>query len=469
MRVCLGGYLCSTQADANYLFAASTSPSRINESVKNHSVPILDIQWIKDCNKSRQLLSIANYTIVKPKSKIDIPITNYIVSGSCSLETLNTRAKELPDEKLEFDDEIPVPIKEPSDENISIDPSFVNTKYACFRPTQYEPKYNKKLISFLMILERERILNNQCDKALYYQRAIAALKEAIQIIGIGRQISQIISEYLKTGVISEAKQLLSHDKFRTLSIFVKVFGVESTLANYWWNKGYRTLQEVLDKEHNLSPTIRLGIQLLPSFEQLMSRQDVEEIIKIIRYEVDFIDIQGLIVPVGSYRRGKEFINSLDLIVTNNNIPSLNNFSNQLIQRLSDLDYIKYILWHSTSDTKNNKGKKAISSIFDSNQMLDGFEKYFCAFLQPSSRICRQVNLIITNRNELYTAILSWTGSSYFEKSLKEYARKEKNLLISSKGISLKENNKLEKCTVRSEEDIFNLIGLPYIDPEFRNC
>lgn len=51
------------------------------------------------------------------------------------------------------------------------------------------------------------------------------------------------------------------------------------------------------------------------------------------------------------------------------------------------------------------------------------KKCFCAFLQPSKGILRQVDIIFVPPEELGTAILGWTGSRQFERSLRDYAKK----------------------------------------------
>lgn len=44
-------------------------------------------------------------------------------------------------------------------------------------------------------------------------------------IGIGEKISTLVQLYIDTGTIPDAEKLLSDEKFRTLSLFVKVFGM----------------------------------------------------------------------------------------------------------------------------------------------------------------------------------------------------------------------------------------------------
>lgn len=61
-------------------------------------------------------------------------------------------------------------------ENVDIAPGFINTKYECLRPTPYEPKYNRKLVSLLLLLERKRHIDNELKRSLSYRHAISAIK-----------------------------------------------------------------------------------------------------------------------------------------------------------------------------------------------------------------------------------------------------------------------------------------------------
>jgi DNA polymerase/3'-5' exonuclease PolX len=46
---------------------------------------------------------------------------------------------------------------------------------------------------------------------------------------------------------------------------------------------------------------------------------------------------------------------------------------------------------------------------------------YTAFLQPSTGILRQVDILVAPPSQLYTTILGWTGSRQFERSLRSYA------------------------------------------------
>ncbi|CAO3629478.1 unnamed protein product [Mucor hiemalis] len=422
-----GGSICRNQHEATVILTILKSPTRINRNIQNHKIPVLDIQWIKECAKSNELLSNKDRVIIEPT------FAQPVVSPTSDI--LNRKFSKLHPEDLQFDDDLAVIDLDDSESDeeeadIDIAPNFVNTKYECLRPTPYVPNYNKKLVSLLLILERKRQLDGEDKRSLSYRHAISAIKaypreiksskEAAKIIGVGKKMSDKIEAFLKTGTIEEAEALRSDEKFRTLSLFNQVFGVGAVTAHIWWNLGYRTLQEVLDKA-KLTPIVRLGIELFPDFSQLMERNDVEEVIQIISKTVESIDSNCFITPVGGYRRGKTKNGDLDLLISTKR-GSVQGLLNKLLNLLIDEGYIKHRLWHS-SELKDRKQRNINTKLRGSRQKFDDFEKCFCAFVQPSSGIHRQVDLIVVPLSELPLAILGWTGSRQFERSIRDFAKK----------------------------------------------
>ncbi|KAI8090613.1 hypothetical protein BDF21DRAFT_411667 [Thamnidium elegans] len=458
-----GGSVCQNQKESTLILTALRSLSRINRNIKNHEIPVIDIQWLKGCDKANDLLSFNGYILVEP---IQQPTLQQSVEQSA--EILNRKFSSLPPEKLLFEDSpnsryISENGDSDDEENIDIDPSFINTKYECLRPTPYAPMFNKRLVSLLLILEKKRTFDNEDRRSLSYRHAISAIKaypreiksskEAAKIIGVGKKMAEKIRVFLNTGTIEEAELLRSDEKFRTLSLFNRVFGAGVVTANSWWNLGYRTLQEVLDKG-NISSVLRIGINLLPDFDQLMSREDVEEIIEIVKKELQDIDDNSFVIPVGGYRRGKEKNGDVDLLVSSSK--SVTGLLDQLTKRLITKGFLKHKLWNSTRDSQNRR-------------LIDNFEKCFCSFLQPSTRLHRQVDIIIVPSEELPMAVLGWTGSRQFERSIRDYAKKEKGLSVNNQSIHKLVCGSKQKLTVTSERESFEIIGIPYIEPELRNC
>ncbi|KAI9493659.1 hypothetical protein BDB00DRAFT_787767 [Zychaea mexicana] len=351
---------------------------------------------------------------------------------------------------------------------------YVYTKYACLRNTPLEPFHNRRLVFLLLLLEDKRRLIDLVDtRALAYRRAACAIKaypkslesaaEAMRIPGIGPKVGQLIAIYLETGTIPEAEDLLSDEKFRTLKHFCKAFHVGPSTANRWWDNGYRTFQDVLDRGRP-NESIKLGIQLLPEFEQPMNRQDVEELIEIIILAITDLDEGALATPVGGYRRGTKQCNDLDIVIswTDPTKHQDKSFLRNIMEYLEERGYLKHRLLVSDKFTKYH-GRLLTTRGAD----LAGLDTCFCAFLQPSKQMLRQVDLVVATPDEYGAAVLAWTGSRHFERDLRLYAKKEKYFTVSGHRIFDAKTQK--PLMIKTEEDAFEALGIPYIEPTMRNC
>ncbi|RCH99146.1 hypothetical protein CU097_013290 [Rhizopus azygosporus] len=354
----------------------------------------------------------------------------------------------------------------------SLAPGFINTKYACFRPTPYEPQFNRKLISLLLLIEKKRELAGEDVRSLSYRQAIAALKayphqirsvrEAEKIVGIGAKMKENIRQFLLTGTIEEAEELRYNEEFRTMKLFSNVFGVGAVTAKTWWDKGYRTLQQVLDYA-KLTSTVRLGIQLFPHFHQLMNRTDVEEMIDIVKGELAQIDTDGIVTPVGGYRRGKPENADIDLIISTHT-QSADGLIKKLTERLRQQGLLKHIVSHSGKTVKHSfRAEPTLKN------NLNDLELCICAILQPSKGILRQVDLVLAEPGQYVTAVLGWTGSRYYERTLRDFSKKEKSININCQSVTLEDGVKRKKIYVESEEELYSILGVPHLDPTLRNC
>lgn len=107
------------------------------------------------------------------------------------------------------------------------------------------------------------------------------------------------------------------------------------------------------------------------------------------------------------------------------------------------------------------------------QERDGDDDYLrpdqalCVWQQPGSKVIRRVDLIVTPYTNYPISILAWTGSSHFERSIRLYAKKERNLKFSQNGIYSRITD--ERIPVTSERHAFEILGLKYLEPEERDC
>ncbi|CAO3597935.1 unnamed protein product [Absidia cylindrospora] len=527
-----GGELAPTQQSADLLLTSLKSSSRIKRHLTNRQIPIVDIRWLKDCVKEKELLAIDQYRIpvddVSSKSTRETSSNDsqgssddkqshtsnnnnkqshtskpsstnnkrgsddyYIPKSSAILtkEFANAEPDVLSYEDTDSSNDDDSHSNDNYDSD-DIDPHYNNTKYECLRPTPLGSKHNGKLVAYLRLLEKARELETNDKSALAYRHAISAIKayprkiqsedEAGKIKGIGAKIKELIRIYLDIGKVPEAEALLSDEEFRTLDLFNRCFGVGPATGKAWWDMGYRTLQQVLDHA-TLSNTVRLGIQLLPDFIIPMKRSDVEELIDIVETQAALVDDQLLVTPVGGYRRGKQQSGDLDIIISSKQEIDMSDILLSLIDRLKSQGYIKHVLWKSRigPSIKQDRLHKQRAADLDDNEdqviskslRRSGFDqlpKAFTCFMQPSTGISRQVDLIIASFEEYPTAVLGWTGSRQFERSIRDYAKKEKNIILSSHQMVTRTIPE-RRISVTNEKDIFDALGIPFISPQNRNC
>ncbi|KAG9287995.1 hypothetical protein G9A89_017590 [Geosiphon pyriformis] len=451
--VTLGGKVSDNIYDADVFLTVLKSPARLTRYVSEKvEKPIVSLDWIEECIVAKTRLPFNGHLLasLRTNSKTNDAAESEITGSQGSQRQLDIYSDAssfesgLSADSNLTDDEI----LEQADETAALDPRFLNTKYECLRPTPLIPRYNQSLIELLDILARDREVNEESLNALSYRHAIAALKaypkdiesakEARKIKGIGPKISLQIQLFLETGTIEEAQEIRVSEKFQVLDTFSRVYGVGFKTAQAWYRKGYRTIDDCL-KNPKLTENQRVGLDLFKDFQKKMTRRDIEEILEILEKEITAIHPDCKITPVGGYRRGKEFNGDVDVIISHSDEKKSGELLEELTDRLSAKGLLKYKFFYTKSSTVSNL-------ISRKHHMMDRLDKCFCAFYQPSSKIFRQLDIIVVPNIQYPTALLGWTGSRQFERALKLYASKEKNRVFASHDtlLSMDKYQKIEK-------------------------
>ncbi|CAI2167894.1 11267_t:CDS:10 [Funneliformis geosporum] len=456
-----GGQLAETIECADVLLTILKTPLRLARYVPETQKPICSIDWVEECQKNGQRVPYDGYLISLNFEK------PYETSRSLEKENLGDTI-EISQSESSISDERTSESYTDEEQNSDIEtvddlnPHFLNTKYECLRPTPLMPEHNQSLVELLEVLEHSRELNGEGRNALAYRHAISALKvypcdiksykEARKIIGIGPKIGNHIKEFLSKGTIPEAEEIMASEKYQTLDLFSRVYALA------WYRKGYRTMRECM-KDPYLTHVQRLGLELFDDFQKKMSRRDIQEILNILDKEIKSIYPNCIITPVGGYRRGKEFNGDLDVVISHPQEEVANNLLNVIVEMLLDSGYLKHKLFYGHISAKNKKSIPNALFSFHRN-VMDKLDKCFCAFIQPSAQICRQVDLIIAPYSQYPTAVLGWTGE--------DYAKKEKKMTFASHGLF---SNVISRKRIHaiSERDVFDILGIPWLEPEMRNC
>ncbi|CAG8460629.1 4208_t:CDS:10 [Ambispora leptoticha] len=441
--------------EVDIFITALKSPARISRYVPEYMPkPVVSLEWLEECLDSKTRLPFDGYLVYGTQKNIkenkvgelekirrpDISqITNFNLEENSSVESDGSDSLSSYGGDQEDHTE---------DEDVDLDPTFNNTRYECLRPTPLIPKYNQSLIELLEIIAKARDLEGEHRNALSYC--------------IGSKIGYQTKLYLETGTIEEAEDLRNSEKFTILETFSHVYGVGPKTAQLWYKKGYRTLEDAC-KDPYLTEAQRIGLELFEQFQKKISRKEVEEIIEILEKEIKAVDPRCILTPVGGYRRGKEFSGDVDVIVTHPVEEAVTKLLPRIIDQLSQKGYLKYKMWYGHTVQKVPKLPKV-----PKRNLMDRLDKCFCAFYQPSAKLHRQVDIIIAPRSLYPTAIVGWTGSRQFERSLKHYARKEKNLVFASHGLFTNTMPR-RRIPLSTEREVFDAIGVPWLEPEMRNC
>lgn len=166
---------------------------------------------------------------------------------------------------------------------------------------------------------------------------------------------------------------------------------------------------------------------------------------------------------GGYRRGKERTFDLDVIIGHDDPPS-----RALHMRLLDEMKKKGLVSHIV-----NVSTPAASHLEYSSTGTDAIHIDIANIVvlpHPSAAmpkpVHRRVDLVFCPLRVYGATVLGWTGSMTFERDLRLWA-KSKGYNFSFDGLT----NLAEETVVetRSEEEIFTLLGLEYMPPEWRNC
>ncbi|CAO3633613.1 unnamed protein product [Cunninghamella blakesleeana] len=338
---------------------------------------------------------------------------------------------------------------------------YQTVTYACELPSPLDYK-NKDLVEIFEFLEHSRELRGDKMNSLSYRKAITAIKsypfqiksayEAIQLKGIGKKTGKIIENYLKNGETPEVDLVKNDAQYQVMEKFYKIHGVGASTAREWYKKGYRTIED-LKMNEKLSKDQLLGIKYYDDFLQRIPRKEVELIVDEFSKELNQLQPDCEYTVCGSYRRGKSTCGDVDIVITHRDDNVTKGLLLKLVNHLQSKGHIQDIL--------------SISSEIDpySPTSADQYGKSLCVWLTKNEKIHRRVDLIVTSWNEYPVGVLAWTGSQYFERSLRLRAKKVNGLKVNSRGL-FRNGQKLE---VKNEKQIFEILGLNYLEPKDRNC
>lgn len=302
---------------------------------------------------------------------------------------------------------------------------------------------------------RLKQLGNALNIIKKYQKEIKSGDDLKDIKGIGKGIISRVDEIISTGKLSEITTEENNDKNVAISKMTEVYGIgEKTAEDIVTNYGIETVEELKEAYTNgtikLSKSIAIGLKYYGVYKEHIPRSEMIKMEKYLNKTANEIDKELNVTICGSYRRGKDFSNDIDCMLTHPNIVTMDdlddepNYFRLFIEKLREKTFLLDALNSDTIETK-----------------FMGF-----CILNKKSHV-RRIDIRYIPKQSYYTALLYFTGSGTFNQNMRRHAKKN-GFKLNEYGLYKKKEDDFKLLKIKSEEDIFKKLGLEYVEPTDRN-
>ncbi|OXB67329.1 hypothetical protein ASZ78_010887 [Callipepla squamata] len=466
---------------------------------------LVKASWLSDCIRDQKLLNTADYSVsvprryreegeqqqqllsseetqTAPEESAAEPNAKAQIADS-SLQNLGSLAQQQPSEKVCDDEDSEgedasvtqgdlealisghYPVKS-SEENSGSSSALAQpaSKWVCAQSSNSKKdNHNQCITEKLEVLAKAYSVQGDKWRALGYTKAINALKsyhkpvasyqEACKIPGIGKRMAEKILEILESGHLRKLDHI--SESVPVLELFSNIWGAGVKTAQMWYQQGFRTLDDIRTKA-SLTSQQAVGLKHYKDFLERMPREEAAEIEQTVRQAALALKPGLVCVACGSYRRGKATCGDVDVLVTHPDGHSHRGLFSKLLDSLHESGFLTDDL---VSQEDNGDQKKYLG---------------VCRLPGPARRH-RRLDIIVVPYSEFACALLYFTGSAHFNRSMRALAK--------TKGMSLSEHS-LSMAVVRgpggikvasgralptpTERDVFIQLGLPYREPSERD-
>jgi DNA polymerase lambda len=290
-------------------------------------------------------------------------------------------------------------------------------------------------------LWRERSYQKAVNSIKHLPKKIKNIEDVSNIKNIGNGIKNKIKEFIETKhitLVEEIKEKQDGNQNSFIKLFENIWGVGPVKAKKLYNKGYRSLNDIL--ENDLTEQQKIGLKY---YEDLLKRIERKTITlfknKILKSLHKVFDTNSFILEIaGSYRRKKQSSGDVDIII-------------------------------SPLSCKNPLTLKKIVDILQKSNLISDIlsmkdEKFMgiAKTTQSKTPLFFRLDIEFLPKDEFSTGLLYFTGSKEFNIEIRQHA-KNNGMLLNQHGLF--KNNK--KITITNELQIFQHLNLQYLEPENR--
>jgi DNA polymerase/3'-5' exonuclease PolX len=341
--------------------------------------------------------------------------------------------------------------------------------------------YKPIIIENLIILKKKETINNEPYKVKAYEKVISQLEEFPGIIhnmqdledanikGIGTKIKAKIEEIFDTGKLVAAEMAKESNELTLYDNLLEIYGVGPVKARELIDTyGVSSIADLRSKiEENpdlLTKASKVGLQYYEELRQRIPRKEMQLHDTVIN---SFLP-DGLVAEIaGSYRRGLMTSGDIDVLVTidpkNPSVLKSKKGSKSPLtpKGLKDLKVQEQLLFLEYLEALEQEG-------YITDVLSLGANK--CLAVCLINDIHRRIDFVYCPYNEFYYTLLYFTGSKLFNVAMRGHALKL-GWSMSEHGLERIEDSKNAIGTgpkiPNSEKDIFDFLGLKFVEPKDR--
>jgi len=313
---------------------------------------------------------------------------------------------------------------------------------------------NKQIIDQLLLLATQFKQDGNTFKASALFKGLSIIKELDyeieditqieKIKGIGKGICKRVNEVLETGKLSELNNKVYKKKI--IEELTSVFGIGVKIANKYMNefniKNITELKEAHDKSIiKLTDEMLIGLKYIDDLKYRISYIDIKNIEAVLQNLLKQYYPELIMEICGSYRRVRETSGDIDILLTCKE-PKCNDYLRKVVDLLTEK---AYLVDHLT--------KKGLTKYMGICHLFNG--QYV------------RIDIRYIKYDSFAPALLYFTGSGELNRKMRELANTQ-GYTINEYGVyKYVDKKKGDKIIVKTERDIFELIGMEYLNPRER--
>ncbi|GFT05172.1 DNA polymerase lambda [Nephila pilipes] len=287
-----------------------------------------------------------------------------------------------------------------------------------------------------------------------YPKVIASLKEVERIGNMSKNIAKKIWHIKETGNLKEIEDICNKRWSEARKLFTKAWGISPRIAFKLYKQGNGTIQDIYSKSLLLSQNQRVGLRYYRDLRTKMTKKEAIKILSTVMRVIFGISSSVQCDACSSLRRNKNVVSNVSILVT---LPSgcrnTHRLLPDIVAKLHRLGYIADDLIR--------------------HQQNGDQTKYVGIFKLGRSSKYRRLDITVCTQNEHACAKLFLTGTSYFNRAIRQWAAR-KEMLLDEHCLRIRLLNigggtsAVTKLYTPDEPSIFRFLQLPYRTPEQRD-